>query len=279
MVRKHKVRFLVLVVSAIWVSVLWSATQAFAAGVTPPNPPTCDPQIQTSAVAPYWASYNDFRERRLSVRESLQNIGGCQPCAIDVSSIEADNGVTVETPLPIGIGNLPDAATGNITVRYRVPPGISSFRVHLSAVCRPTPPPPVTTQLVISLTPEHAFVMDGCPTFAPLPPEEEYGPKRFTATVLDLDGNPASGQSVYWSIDDPVHFTVSPHESTFTTDADGKAYLTVYPPWDKLRVPGDQGSTLVTAGVDGAVTARTTFSYCRCDLSLDPLPPDPQPSA
>lgn len=259
-----------------------AAAPAMGADAQLADPPFCDPQLRPSSAIPFWASYTDYIQRRLSVTQSLQNIGTCQPCAVDVTSIETDSGVKVETPLPIDAGTIPAASTGAVTVKYQVPPGINRFRARLFAQCRPVtpPPPPVSASYVMYIAPLHAFAMEGCPTFAPVPPEEQYGPKRFTVRVLDLEGNPAPDRPVSWTLTDPLRFRIDAAGSSFQTDAAGLAYVTVLPPFFKFLSSYDQGSTRVIAATAAADPVQATFDYVRCDFSgPGPIPPGPGPAS
>lgn len=274
MARKYRVIWLILVAGTIWVSLMTLAPSAFGVEVGMPLPPSCDPQLRPSSVAPFWATYNDFRERRLTVDESLQNIGGCLPCAINISNIEADNGVIIETPMPIDMGELPATATGTITVKYRVPPGVSRFRARLHAVCRPEPPPPpppVSASYTVYMEPAFAYANEGCPLgplpeapASTLPDDQTYAPRRFTVTVKDADGNPVAGKKIDWWLSNMIQFRII--DDSAITDDNGQAFAVVSPPMFFVCISPyfDRGATLVFAGSEGAAPGQALFAYTRC---------------
>lgn len=293
MSRIYRVIWLILVAGTIWVSLMTLAPSAFGVEVGMLLPPTGDPQLQPSSVVPFWATYNDFRERRLTVDESLQNIGGCLAGAINISNIEADNGVIIETPMPIDLGELPATATGTITitVKYRVPPGVSRFRARLHAVCRPGPPPPPPTASAsysVYMEPGFAYANEGCPLelvseapVSPLPDDQTYAPRRFTVTVKDTNGNPVAGKKIDWWLSNMVQFRII--DGSAITDDNGQAFAVVSPPMFFVCISPyfDRRATLLFVGTEGAAPGQALFAYTRCTPpGMDPpwsTPPDQTP--
>ncbi|MCL4474419.1 MAG: Ig-like domain-containing protein [Actinobacteria bacterium] len=229
----------------------------------------CDPQVAQTAPQAYWSSYNDYLERRLTVDENLQNTGGCVPCQLRIAQVEASQGVSIETPLPIDLGDIPQAASGNVRLKFMVPAGVDSFYSRIKVVCAPAPPQPVSSPQ-FTIEPPLAWANEGCPVAPPeldgleLPTDQQYGARLFTATLKDEGGSPVAGKAVKWRLSDPFGFRII--ESSGVTDAAGQATALVTPPqYFVCIVPYfDRGITKVTATTDDGLQANATFAYSRC---------------
>lgn len=239
--------------------------QAVAFASTTP----CDPEVAETAPQAYWFSYNDYIEHRLTVDENLQNTGGCVPCQLRIAQVEASQGVSVETPLPIDLGEIPQAASGNIRLQFMVPAGVGSFRSRIKVICAPVPPQPVSSPQY-SIEPPLAWANEGCPQAPPeleglgLPTDRRYGPRLFTATLKDGSGNPVAGKTVKWHLSDPFGFRIL--ESSGATGAQGQATALVTPPQYFVCIAPyfDRGITLVSATTGDGLQADATFVYSRC---------------
>jgi hypothetical protein len=84
-----------------------------------------------SAVA-FWASYQDYYYRSLSVTWGVSNKGRTPALNAELSGNRATNGVIPETTAPTAIGDIAVETTGNLTLKYRVPMGEGFFRIFLT---------------------------------------------------------------------------------------------------------------------------------------------------
>ena len=229
----------------------------------------CEPQVAQSSPTAYWSSYKDYLEHRLTVDESLENTGGCVPCLLRIAEVEASQGVTVQTPMPLEIGNLAPSAIRNVRLQFMVPLGVASFRSHLRVVCGPLPPQPVSSSQ-FRIEPPVAWANEGCPVPPPemsglaMPADQAYGPRVFTATLRDENGNPVAGKALKWRLSDPVGFRII--QSSGVTDENGQTAALVTPPqYFVCIVPYfDRGMTIVSAVTDDGRQAGATFVYSRC---------------
>ncbi len=242
--------------------VLTVATTAFASATT------CDPQLSESAATPFWGSYGDYSENVLTVDESVQNTSSCATCTLRIAQVTATEGVTVETPLPIDLNNVPQAASTTIRIKYRVPPGVTSFHSRARVICAPAPRPVNTGQF--SIKPSVAWANEGCPVAPPemaglpLPEDQRYGWRSFTAALKDIDGKPISGMPVKWGLSVPYAFRIV--SSDTATDELGHAAVIVSPPeYFVCIIPYySSAGTQVTASIADGKTAEATFVYSRC---------------
>ena len=263
---------------------LFVAAPASAQEPSSGDAPVCEPSLGVSAPGPFWESYGDYLERRLSVNETVENAGGCPTCALRIDAVDADNGVSVETPLPLDIGEAPGVSGAPVKIRYHVPPGVRAFHARLRTVCAPVPAPPAP-ELAITIEPPVAYANDGCPSSPvvlppalPEPTDEPYGPRRFTATLRDAEGLAVAGHEVKWGLSDPFDFTIL--ESSSVTDENGQAYVIVNPPlyficiWPYF----DRGATRVEALSPDSVPGTAAFFYTRCaPVGAEPPWTEPQP--
>jgi hypothetical protein len=263
---------------------LLGAAPALAQETPSGDAPPCEPSLEYSQPAPFWETYGDYLERRLTVDETVQNLGSCVPCALRIEAVDTDGGVSVETPLPLELGELTASEGAPVRIRYYVPPGVNAFHYRLRAACAPVPPPPVPS-LTFTLEPAAAYANDGCPPSPvalppalPEPAEDQYGPRRFIATLRDAGGLPVAGHEVKWRLSNPIDFSIM--ESSGVTDAEGNAYAVVSPPLFFICVSPyfDRGATLVEAVSPDSVPGSAVFFYTRCaPLGAEPPWTESQP--
>jgi len=229
----------------------------------------CEPQISSASVRPFWASYGDYLDNRLSVDESLQSSGNCTPCRLQIARLEASEGVSLETPMPLDLGELPAAATGTVRIKFRIPEGVRKFHTRAHLICDSDGAQTVSSGS-IAIEQPLAWANETCPvappemTGRPVPADTSYGPRLFTVTVRDADGNPVAGGHVKWHLSDPIDFRII--ESETVTDASGRATALVTPPQYFICIAPyfDRGLTAVAATMDDGLSAQATFIYSRC---------------
>lgn len=86
------------------------------------------PELTWTCDGTYWASYADFSDRILSVDYSLDNEGPGGALSLGVTGWASSHGTKMTTPLPLSLGSLNADAGTEVTLRYLVPQGVSSFR-------------------------------------------------------------------------------------------------------------------------------------------------------
>lgn len=93
------------------------------------------PDLSLTSGWTYWASYADYRARYLTVEYTIENAGDGDANDIQVSSLNASQGVVAVTATPLLLGNL--AAGNNLTtqVRYDVPYGVILFFASAQGTC------------------------------------------------------------------------------------------------------------------------------------------------
>lgn len=79
----------------------------------------------------YWASYEDYLTRELSIDYSISNDGADHAFAGRIISGAANNGVTVLTPSPISLGNLMDDTSYTFIKKYSIPAGTAKFAAEM----------------------------------------------------------------------------------------------------------------------------------------------------
>ncbi|MFA5810074.1 MAG: Ig-like domain-containing protein [Thermoleophilia bacterium] len=248
---------------------MMTAGHAFAAA-------DCPPAVTEIDASSYWSNYPDYRDRLLTVDETLRNDSACQTCRLQLEGAEASNGVSLETPMPRYIGNLSQTTLSQVSMKFRIPHGVGSFHSRVRLVCLPDagdpprPTQPVEQNLMI-IDPDFALANEGCPA-DPVPEtgihssvmDTTYGPRRFVVTVKDADGNPVAGKSIKWSLSNNYDFRFL--DSTAVTDEAGQAYAVVTPPQYFICIIPyySKGMTLVGATSEDGMTSESQFAYTRC---------------
>ncbi|MBE0429828.1 MAG: hypothetical protein IBX61_08145 [Thermoleophilia bacterium] len=90
------------------------------------------PDMSLSKTDVYWASYDDYTERILSVDYSIANVG---PQANGVSIVGTVNTepVTTVTGMPVSLGDIAAGGSAAATLKYDVPNGVTSFKTTVYA--------------------------------------------------------------------------------------------------------------------------------------------------
>ena len=88
--------------------------------------------ISIKVAGVYWASYADYRARTLSVGVDIHNQGSNTAYDAAITKASNTNGVTLISSIPLEIGDLAAGDKRSETMKYYVPPGVSSFRSILT---------------------------------------------------------------------------------------------------------------------------------------------------
>lgn len=117
----------------VTVSVLDNAgNKGMSSGSLTIDAPPCaagKPMLSLGSPAPYWASYQDYQARVLSVSWAIANSGTTGANNVTMTASTPGAGVTLVSSLPAVIGNIGGGTSGNIVLRYQLPAGIHTFRV------------------------------------------------------------------------------------------------------------------------------------------------------
>lgn len=95
------------------------------------------PDMRLYKLNTFWKDYNDFQNHLLSVDMRVVNPGQGNALGTTITGIQATNGVTSATAVPIALGDI--AAGGgyaNFTVRYNVPATVAGFQTQVHASCQ-----------------------------------------------------------------------------------------------------------------------------------------------
>ncbi|RJQ46401.1 MAG: hypothetical protein C4534_02955 [Gaiellales bacterium] len=98
---------------------------------------TTIPSLNWTKKRVYWASWDDYYNRRLSIDYSMKNTGTGEAFEPTVhASFCTPSSVNVVTPLPLTTGNLMPGASETIMLKYYVPSNISNFTTISYASCK-----------------------------------------------------------------------------------------------------------------------------------------------
>lgn len=91
------------------------------------------PNLVLLLPAPFWASYADYQARELSVTWTVVNKGPSNALNATITSSNNSYGVTLITVLPVLLGDIPVSGSTNITLKYRLPAGVTSWISSMTA--------------------------------------------------------------------------------------------------------------------------------------------------
>lgn len=244
----------------------------------------CEPQVTELGAVPFWDNYGDYLQRRLTVDESLENTGDCFPCLLRLAQVDPSDGVTVETSLPMDLGELQPAENTTIRMKFRIPAGVIHFQSRARFVCGQPDPGPASQPAndgPLTIDPSFSWANEGCPVEPPeemfdgeMPPawmsglewpaDLSYGPRLFTATLVDENGDPVTGKNIKWSLSNDISFRIL--ASTDITDDQGQVTVLVTPPQYFICVSPyfSRDMTRVIAISEDNLSDSATFVYSRC---------------
>ncbi len=93
------------------------------------------PDLQLLYMNAEWA---DSTSRQLTVEFRIMNYGQKEALSASVDRVDADNGVTAATPLPVSLGDIETVPSHGVTfsITYHIPPGVQSFHTTLYGHCQ-----------------------------------------------------------------------------------------------------------------------------------------------
>lgn len=96
-----------------------------------PNEMACpagSPGLSLSLASVYWASFDDYANRLLSVDYAISNPSADPLLAVSVTGSLATSGVVLATPAPIALGDISAGGAVSPTLQYAVPMGTNNFK-------------------------------------------------------------------------------------------------------------------------------------------------------
>ena len=103
--------------------------------LTEPRPPG-GPALALSQTKVYWASYNDYLNRQLSIDYKAANNGPGAAYEAQVTGATATKGVYLTTPVPLPLGDIAQGAYAPFTLKYFVPVGVTGFTTTVYATAK-----------------------------------------------------------------------------------------------------------------------------------------------
>lgn len=98
---------------------------------------TTIPQLSWSMKKIYWASWDDYQNRQLSIDYDLGNTGTATAISPTIAaSICNPTSVYATTPLPLALADLNPVALIPMTLKYFVPTSVGSFTTTTYAHCQ-----------------------------------------------------------------------------------------------------------------------------------------------
>ena len=82
----------------------------------------------------YWADYEDYYTRRLTVNYEFSNFGAVDAYNLSMVGSESTNDVQLASSIPHWVGNVPAFQKQRFTLEYYVPDGVKTFRATNHAV-------------------------------------------------------------------------------------------------------------------------------------------------
>lgn len=93
------------------------------------------PELNASILQTYWGSYADYQASVLSATWNFCNAGANEAVGMSLVGSINSNSVMVASDLPVVVSNIAAGACQPVTLKYIVPPGVSSFLSSSYATC------------------------------------------------------------------------------------------------------------------------------------------------
>ncbi|MHB1390976.1 MAG: Ig-like domain-containing protein [Thermoleophilia bacterium] len=93
---------------------------------------TNSPRLGVELVKSFWGSYDDYLNGDVSVQFRLTNSSGTVGLGnMEVIDSSTTAGVLMATPMPLIIGAINANSTADVVIKYRVPPGTTTFKTRM----------------------------------------------------------------------------------------------------------------------------------------------------
>jgi hypothetical protein len=89
------------------------------------------PKLQLYVKVPFWGSYHDYREGRLTVAFRLKNGPGGTAKNVMINDVSTMSRVRLNTPLPLSLGDIAAGSSADFVLKYKMPGHIRSFRTMM----------------------------------------------------------------------------------------------------------------------------------------------------
>ncbi len=94
----------------------------------------CDkPALNATKSGAYWASYEDYVARKLSVNFNIGVSGPTEAINVEITNTVNTNGVQTLSSVPVTVGDVSNTHAATVTLQYSVPAGVGAFRTSLGA--------------------------------------------------------------------------------------------------------------------------------------------------
>lgn len=95
------------------------------------------PGLQMPQPQAYWASTEDYTDRKLSVKYTLANPGTVPAYGVIVTAQTANNGVTLLSAMPVAVGDMGSGSSTEImTLKYQIPITATNFETTTAMSAR-----------------------------------------------------------------------------------------------------------------------------------------------
>lgn len=75
----------------------------------------------------------DYINRQLSITYQISNSGSHNAENVEITGSPSSNSVTLSTPVPVSVGTIKAGSSAPVTLKYTVPPGVTSFTTKVNA--------------------------------------------------------------------------------------------------------------------------------------------------
>jgi hypothetical protein len=121
-----------LILAVLSLAVLAFVATCSGSGNTAANATCPAPGFSLGTPSIYWETYADYNKGLLSVDFPLSNAGGGEALSVELADVGISSGVLLATSIPQSISNSLGAGSQvTFTVKYLVPPGVTSFTTFL----------------------------------------------------------------------------------------------------------------------------------------------------
>lgn len=91
------------------------------------------PGLDLKATGSYWANYADYGSRFLTVDFTVSNSGAGDAFNLSLYNSWSTNGGALSTVFPVSVGNLAAGGSSPLTLKYRIPAGVTSYYTSIHA--------------------------------------------------------------------------------------------------------------------------------------------------
>ncbi len=95
---------------------------------------TSPPALGLNAQTPFWGSYSDYLDQKLTVPYQLANNSADTAVAkVEILAASASSGVIAASALPLSLGDIQPASKSGFALKFLIPGGLQSFKTEIYA--------------------------------------------------------------------------------------------------------------------------------------------------